>query len=102
MALSQLTGQYSFGTIAYDTWENRWAWSVMITCKKHSVYPEEILALLEDCLRELREAVTIENDPYIHGSIGSLQALNCSIVKPNEMMAQQGAERDAASRRPLV
>lgn len=89
MALSQITGQYTFGTVAYDTWNHRWVWKVMISCKDHNVYPEEILSLIDSCIDEVRELVTMEKDPYIRGGIGRLQAINCSMVKSTETPAQQ-------------
>jgi len=95
MALSQMTGQYSFGTIAYDTLDKKWAWNVMVSCKSHVVYPEEILSLIDSCIGEVREVVTIEGDPYKSGCLGSLQALYCNVISPNNSLAEQGAQLDA-------
>lgn len=96
MALSQITGQYSFGTVAYDTWKHRWAWNVMISCKDHNIYPEKILSLVDSCIEEVREIVTMKNDPYANGGIGQVQAFNCAMVKSTETPAQQGAQPDAS------
>jgi hypothetical protein len=95
MALSQITGRYSFGTVAYDTWNNTWAWNVMVSFKSHYVYPEEILSLLDDCLTEVHQLVTIENDPYTNGSVGSLQAFNCTVINQSNQGSQQGTQPDA-------